>query len=198
MILKSKFFRILLGLIILALIYYVWLIVKIYNQINIDEAQKAEAVVVLGASQWNNQPSPVLKARLDYALSLYNQGLSSKIILTGGVGKGEIISESQIGKDYLIEKGVDSQNIFIEEKGHTSWQSLNQVAQILKEHNLNSIILVSDGFHMMRLNKMAKDLGIQAYGSRVIESPISKSKITEFKYIVREVWVYILYLLFEI
>ncbi|MDP3015159.1 MAG: YdcF family protein [bacterium] len=198
MILKNKFFRILLGLIILALIYYVWLIVKIYNQINIDEAQKAEAVVVLGASQWNNQPSPVLKTRLDYALSLYNQGLSSKIILTGGVGKGEIISESQVGKDYLIEKGVDSQNIFIEEKGHTSWQSLNQVAQILKEQNLNSIILVSDGFHMMRLNKMAKDLGIQAYGSRVIESPISKSKITEFKYIVREAWVYILYLLFEI
>ncbi len=198
MILKSKFFRILLGLIILALIYYAWLIVKIYNQINIDEAQKAEAVVVLGASQWNNQPSPVLKARLDYALSLYNQGLSSKIILTGGVGKGEIISESQIGKDYLIEKRVDSQNIFIEEKGHTSWQSLNQVTQILKEQNLNSIILVSDGFHMMRLNKMAKDLGIQAYGSRVMESPISKSKITEFKYIAREGWVYILYLLFEI
>ena len=198
MIFKSKFFRILLGLIILALIYYAWLIVKIYNQINIDEAQKAEAIVVLGASQWNNQPSPVLKARLDYALSLYNQDLSSKIILTGGVGKGEIISESQIGKNYLIEKGVDSQNIFIEEKGHTSWQSLNQVAQILKEQNLNSIILVSDGFHMMRLNKMAKDLVIQAYGSRVMESPISKSKITEFKYVVREVWVYILYLLFEI
>ena len=154
----KRILKILTSLIIILLIVLGGLIVKIYSQSNIDEAQIADAIVVLGASQWNGEPSPVFKARLDHAFYLYNQNLSSNVILTGGIGKGETISESQVGKNYLAGAGINEKDIFIEEIGHTSLQSLNEVVKILKEQNLNSIILVSDGFHMMRPKKMTKDL----------------------------------------
>ena len=196
MIFKRKNFKVLLALIIFGLICYIGLIIKIYSYANINEAQNADAIVVMGASQWGGKPSPVLKVRLDHALSLYQKGFSEKFILTGGIGEGEKISESRAGKIYLIQKDVNAENIFIEEGGHTSWQSLNGVAEILKNKNLNSVIVVSNGFHIMRLKKMAKDLKIQSYPSPVPRNSISK--LSEFKYIFRESWVYLLYLLFKI
>ena len=198
MILKNNFLKALLGLIVIILIIFAGLIIKIYSQLEVDETQKADALVVLGASQWSGEPSPIFKARLDHALDLYQNHYASKVILTGGIGKEEKISESEVGRNYLIQKGLDYQNIFIEEKGRTSWQSLNQVVQILKNQNLNSVILVSHGFHMMRLKKMSKNLKVQAYASPVQRSSTIKNRIIEFKYIFRESLVYILYLLFKV
>ncbi|MDA2936067.1 YdcF family protein [Patescibacteria group bacterium AH-259-L05] len=185
-------------IIILILAGFTGLIIKIYSQSNINEVRNADAIVVMGASQWSGRPSPVLEARLNHALSLYNQNLAPKIILTGGVGEGQKLSESQVGKNYLINKDINNQNIFTEETGRTSWQSLNEVKKILNEQDLDSVILVSNGFHMMRLKKMSKDLRIKAFTSPVKESPIKKGSIEEFKYITRETLVYILYLLFKI
>lgn len=196
MIFKRTVFRMLLILIILGLIGYIGIIVKIYSYTGTNEAQKADAIVVMGASQWSGQPSPVFKTRLDHAILLYKNGFASKFILTGGVGKGEKISESQVGKNYLVKRGIDYQNIFTEKRGCTSWQSLNQVAQILEKENLDSVILVSDGFHMMRLRQMAKDSEIKAYFSSVRDGLISKS--SEIKYIFRESLTYLSYLLFKI
>lgn len=196
MTLKRKFFRIFLALIVLGLVFYACLIIKIYGYTNIDNAQNADAIVVMGASQWNGSPSPVFKNRLDHAFSLRKQGFSQNFILTGGVGGGDKISESQVGKDYLMEKDIDRNQVFIEENGRTSLQSLTEVKRILKEQNFNSIILVSDGFHMLRLNKMLKDLKINAYLSAVPEKFLSK--LSEFKYVLRESRVYLLYFLFKI
>lgn len=196
MILENKFFRAILALLILGLLCYAGLIIKIYNYVDINEAQNADAIVVMGASQWNGRPSPIFRARLDHAFSLYQKKFAPKFILTGGVGQGEIMSESQVGKNYLIQKGIKEENIFIEERGHTSLQSLNQAIEILKNENLESVILVSDGFHMMRLKKMAKDLKINAYLSAVAIDSVNK--LSEFKYVLRESWVYLLYLLFRI
>lgn len=190
--------KIFFGLIIIAILGLGGLIEKIYSQVNKDEAQNADAIIVLGASQWNGQPSPVFQARLDQALDLYNKNLASNIILTGGIGEGEIISESEVGKNYLINKGIEAENILTEKFGRTSWQSLNGVVEILDKKNLHSIILVSDGFHLMRLKKMAKDLGLETYASPAKNSPIAQNKLAEFKYVLREAQVFILYLLFEI
>lgn len=196
MILENKFFRAMLTLLILGLVCYVGLIIKIYNYVDINEAQNADAIVVMGASQWNGRPSPIFRARLDHALSLYQKKFTPKFILTGGVGQGEIMSESQVGKNYLIQKGIKEENVFIEERGHTSLQSLNQIIEILKNENLESVILVSDGFHMMRLKKMAKDLKINTYLSAVAIGSVNK--LSEFKYVLRESCVYLLYLLFRV
>lgn len=196
MIPKRKLFKAFLTLTVFVLIFYVSLIVKIYGYTNINEAQNTDAIVVMGASQWNGYPSPIFKNRLEHALSLYQKGLSSKFILTGGTGKGEKISESRVGENYLVGNDIAAKNIFTEEVGRTSLQSLMEIAQILKNQNLNSVILVSDGFHMMRLNKMAKDLNINVYLSAASNN--SFNKLSEFKYVLRESLVYLLYLLFKI
>lgn len=196
MIPKRKICVALLVLVVFGIIFYVGLVARIYGYVNINEAQRADAIVVMGASQWNGQPSPVFQARLDHALSLYQSGFFSKFVLTGGVGDGEKISESEAGRNYLIEKGVFDQDILQEEVGKTSLRSLKQVAQILKEQKMNSIILVSDGFHMMRLKKMTKDLKINAYISAT--PGYYMGGLTEFRYIIRESLVYLLYLLFKV
>ena len=183
-------------LIAVGLVIYVGLVVRIYSYINVDERQNSDVIVVMGASQWNGQPSPVFKARLDHAFLLYQEGLASKLILTGGVGSGEIKSESQVGKNYLLRKDVKEQDIIIEEIGHTSWQSLNQIVSIMKKEDLDSAIVVSDGFHIMRLKRMMKDLGIKSYFSSVADGPIGK--LSELKYVLRDVRAYLLYLLFKI
>lgn len=170
----------------------------IYRQSDMDEARSADAIVVMGASQWNGAPSPVFAARLDHAQDLHKAGYAQKIILTGGVGKGEKFSESSVGETYLVNKGLAKEDIFLEEIGRTSWQSLENIVNITKTQNIKSIILVSDGFHMFRLKKMARDLGIVSYASPAQNSPIVKNKTIESKYIAREVWVFLLYLAFNI
>jgi len=193
---QRKIYVVLLSLVVFGIIFYVGLVVKIYSYVNINEAQMADVIVVMGASQWGGQPSPVFQARLDHAFSLYQAGFFSDFILTGGVGDGEKISESETGRNYLMEKDITSQHIFMEKKGRTSLQSLEQVVQILEDQKMDSIILVSDGFHVMRLKKMAKDLKINVYVSAA--SNYYMNNLTELKYVLRESVVYLLYLLFRI
>jgi len=197
MIFKNKFKKILISLGFILIVIFVVLAVRIYHYANIDNARKVDAIVVMGAAQWNGSPSPILKARLDHAFALYKKGFFSTFILTGGIGEKENISEARVGKDYLIQNGVDRKNIFMEESGTTSLQSLIAVKSIIREQNFKSIILVSDGFHIMRIKKMAKDLEIKAFASPVKESIIS-SNYVKFKYGMREIFVFVLYFLFKV
>lgn len=180
----------------LAVIAFFILMGLIYKQARIDEVKSADAIVVMGASQWNGEPSPVFAARLDHAYDLYRAGYAAKIILTGGVGDGEKFSESSAGKKHLLGKGVAVDALFLEEEGRTSWQNLKNIVNIIKAQNISSIILVSDGFHMFRLKKMSHDLGIVSYASPAKKSPITG--VAELKYVAREVWVFVVYLVFKI
>ena len=176
----------------LVFILIVWtlLFLNILRHSIVDERHKVDAIVVMGASQWNKRPSPVYKERLDHALSLYNQGLSKYIVLTGGIAEGETISESRVGKTYLLGKGVKSESILIEEIGTTSLQSMLEVNRILEEYKINSIILVSHGYHIMRLKQIAKDLKIKT----IYSSPV-KTRPTEnnIRSILRESAILIVY-----
>ncbi|TRZ77206.1 YdcF family protein [bacterium] len=192
------FLKFLLGVVIISVFLWLNLVYRIYKQSTINETQQADAIVVLGASQWNGQPSPVLQSRLDHALALYKLNLSDHFILTGGIGENNVMSESLAGKNYLIQQGIIEENIFIEEKSRTTWQNLKEVVNILEQHNFNSVILVSDGFHMFRLQRMAEDLEIINYISPVEKEVIKQNKLTNFKYIIRESVVYVLYRLFKI
>lgn len=168
----------------------------IYEQGSRDEATQADAIIVLGAAQWDGQPSPVLKARLDHAISLYNKGLAPSVILTGGVGEGEQLSEAEVSRNYVVKHSIPDSAILMEQRGHTSLQSIRTAKQIMDERGMESAIFVSDPFHMLRILRMAKDCGIQAHGSPTRTSPISKNRWTEFKYVVRECVFYLKYLLF--
>jgi len=169
----------------------------IYEQGSKDEATQADVIIVLGATQWDGQPSPVLKARLDHAISLYNKRLAPSVILTGGVGKGEQLSEAEVSRNYVVKHSIPDSAILMEQRGQTSLQSIRAAKQIMDERGMKSAILVSDPFHMLRILRMARDCGIQAYGSPTRTSPISKNKWAEFKYVVRECVFYLKYLLFE-
>lgn len=195
---KEKMVKLLFILIFSLILGEIYLIGKIYYYSQIRDDRPVDAIVVLGASQWRGRPSPVFQSRLDMAYDLYENKLSEKIILTGGIGKGEEISEAMSGKKYLQERGVRGEVIFMEEKGRTSKESLDEVVHIIREQDIHSVILVSDGFHMMRLKKMADDLGIKAYVSPVEDGPINKNKFAQVNIYMRESWVYVLYLIFGI
>lgn len=153
---------------------------------NKDERRKTDAIVVLGAAQYRGRPSPVLRARLDHALTLYNEGLSPRIIVTGGVGRGDTESEASVGQRYLVARGVPSKAIILRPEGRSTWASMSAVASWLSAEELKSVILVSDPFHMTRLRLEAKRTGLKAYISPTETSPISDNPRLELEYLLAE------------
>ena len=115
-----------------------------------DRADKAEAIVVLGAAQYRGRPSPVLRARLDHAIGLYARGLAPRIALTGGTAEGDTASEALVSRAYLLQAGVPDSVLLLENEGRTTSQSLTRVAQMLRSRDLERVILVSDPFHVFR------------------------------------------------
>ena len=152
------------------------------------------AAIVLGAAQWNSDPSPVLRARLDHALDLYRRGQVRLIVLTGGVAPGDTTSEAGAGKQYLIERGLPAEVLLTEDTSTTTWENLRNSVPLVQSNRIGAVVLVSDPFHMLRALKMTRDLGLIAYGSPTRTSPISDSRAQQARYVVREAWAYLLYL----
>jgi uncharacterized SAM-binding protein YcdF (DUF218 family) len=185
------------ALALLALVAFVCALIVVQGRR--DDAQqvgvgRVGAAIVLGAAQWNGDPSPVLRARLDHALDLYRRGQIREIILTGGVGPGDKFSEAAIGKQYLSEHGVPADALLLEDKGMTTWESLRNAVPLARANRIGAVMLVSDPFHMLRALKMAHDLDLIAYSSPTRSSPISANAAEEARYVVREAWAYLVYL----
>jgi len=151
-----------------------------------DEARPAQAIVVLGAAQYAGKPSPVLRARLDHALDLWNRHLASLLILTGGTGSGDITSEAAVGRNYAKKHGVPDSAIIVENEGRTTSESMRAVAGMLEVRGLQSALLVSDPFHMLRLRILARRFGFTPYTSPTRTSPISPNREERWKYIFSE------------
>ncbi len=150
------------------------------------EAQPADAIVVLGAAQYNGRPSEVFRARLDHALALYQHGYAPLIVLTGGKQPGDAYTEAETGEQYLLDRGVPASAIRWENEGRDTWQSLRGVADVLEGSGVESLLIVSDGFHLLRSELMARELGFTAHGSASVDSPIQSWSGAEFSYVVRE------------
>lgn len=151
-----------------------------------DEARPAQAIVVLGAAQYAGKPSPVLRARLDHALDLWNRRLATLLILTGGTGAGDTTSEAAVGRTYAKKHGVPDSAILVESEGRTTSESMRAVAGMLEVRGLNSALLVSDPFHMLRLRILARRFGFTPYTSPTQTSPISPNREQRWKYIFSE------------
>jgi uncharacterized SAM-binding protein YcdF (DUF218 family) len=151
-----------------------------------DEARPAQAIVVLGAAQYAGKPSPVLRARLDHALELWNRHLASLLILTGGTGVGDTTSEAAVGRTYARKHGVPDTAILEENAGRTTSESMRAVAGMLEVRGLQSALLVSDPFHMLRLRILARRFGFTPYTSPTKTSPISPNREESWKYIFSE------------
>ena len=179
-------------LILLGMLSLIILALSILHQARKDEATPADAIIVLGAAQWNGSPSTILQARLDHAYDLYADGYAPMIVLTGGTGPGDTYSESDVGKAYLQKRGVPA-SAMRTVGGLTSWQSL-QEARTSDLRDGEHVILVSDPFHMFRVKHMSEDLGLIAYTSPTKTSPIRPNTPTEYRYVAREVGAYLAYL----
>lgn len=169
------------------LIYIGATLLQIWYSATRDEAQPVDAIVVLGAAQWAGRPSPVLRARLNHAIELYEQGYAPLLITTGGYGRDPNFSEGGVGAAYAEQQGVPRAAILSEEAGETTWESMLGVAALARENGVQRILVVSDPFHIARGETMAEALGMEAFGSPTRSSPISRRPFVETVYVLREV-----------
>lgn len=151
-----------------------------------DEARPAGAIVVLGAAEYDGNPSPVYQARLDHAFTLEEKGLVPLIVTTGGSGGDPRYTEGGVGRDYLIQQGVAADAIVAETRGETTFQSVRAVAAILHKRGVRTCVTVSDGFHLYRTGVMLRSFGITAYGSPVPDSSIESDPYLRTVYSLRE------------
>jgi uncharacterized SAM-binding protein YcdF (DUF218 family) len=171
--------------------YYLFVCAQVWRQANRDEAGPADAIVVFGAAEYRGHPSPVLKARLDHALNLYQKGLAPRIITTGGHGGDSQFTEGEVSRSYLAKNNVPSEMIVVESESETTMESAAAVAEIMDRMRMNSCIVVSDGYHIYRVKKMLESRGIRAFGSP--RSPGNDSAPRRGGYYARQALGYILW-----
>jgi uncharacterized SAM-binding protein YcdF (DUF218 family) len=151
-----------------------------------DQQRPADAIVVLGAAQYNGRPSPVFQARLDHAAGLFDAGLAPIVVVTGGIVMGDRMSEATAGRQYLVTHGIPPDAIVLQAEGHTTAGSMEAVADYLRGEGRTHVILVSDPFHLARLHLEARRLGLVPYTSPTHTSPISANPGTELGYLLAE------------
>jgi uncharacterized SAM-binding protein YcdF (DUF218 family) len=151
-----------------------------------DQARPADSIVVLGAAQYDGKPSPVLRARLDHGIDLWNQKLGKVLVLTGGKGAGDTTSEADVGRTYARKHGVPDTAILLENRGRTTRESMLGVAELLESRGSKTAILVSDPFHMLRLSIIGRRFGLIPYTSPTRTSPISPNREKRWRYMLGE------------
>lgn len=147
--------------------------------------READAILVLGAAQYNGRPSPVLKARLDHGIDLFHKGLAKKLVFTGGVGAGDTVSEGEVARRYALKQNVPASAILVERHGVTSAESVAAAAALMRAKGLRSALVVSDSYHMLRLELLVRRAGIQPYRAPAA-SPIDRARRTRVRYVLRE------------
>lgn len=162
------------------------LVLAIYWQARSDGSRPVDAILVMGTAQYNGRPSPALRARLDEAYAAWDEGLADTIFVTGGKQPGDLYTEAEASRDYLVELGVPEQAILMEEEGRSSWESMQNAAETLRAYGLDEVLIVSDGFHLFRVKLMARELGLDAAGRPATDSPIRRNSANEFDYVLRE------------
>jgi uncharacterized SAM-binding protein YcdF (DUF218 family) len=162
------------------------LVIAIYVQAGRDQSRQVDAIVVLGAAQYDGRPSPVLRARLETALDAWNRGLADVIIVTGGNQPGDRFTEAEASQMFLVDNGVPADAILLEDVSSSTEENFEGVAVIMESAGLQSALIVSDAFHLFRAKYIADSHGIAAYGLPAADSPISRWSVTEFFYVLRE------------
>jgi uncharacterized SAM-binding protein YcdF (DUF218 family) len=160
-----------------------------------SEIGRADAIVVLGAAQYDGDPSPVFAGRLDHAALLYEQGRAATVLVLGAGQPGDRFTEAEAGRNYLMDKGVPAEAIIPVPEGHTTFESLEAAAPVMQDAGLGSAFLVSDPWHNARVERMAGDLGIDGHASATWHSA-ARSQDTRLEGYVRETFAYLFYRLF--
>jgi uncharacterized SAM-binding protein YcdF (DUF218 family) len=190
--------RWLLVIAVLVAAYPAWLAFSIWRQSHHDELHPADAIVVLGAAQYNGTPSPVFKARLNHAEFLYKNGFSQTIIVTGGKEPGDQFTEAQAARKYLRDHGVPDARILGRGVGRNTLESLKSVHAVAVKHHIHSVLLVSDPLHGERIKTIASDLGFNpVYASPDSYVDLNRSRTTKAGELLHETASLLLYKLLK-
>jgi uncharacterized SAM-binding protein YcdF (DUF218 family) len=160
-----------------------------------SEVDHADAIVVLGAAQYDGRPSPVFKGRLDHAALLYEQGRADLVITLGANQPGDRTTEAEAGRRYLVEQGLPSDSVVAVPVGSTTFESLEAAADWMGERGHSSAFLVSDPWHNARIEAMAEDLGVEGHASATWTSAATSGEERGEGYL-RETFAYLHYRLF--
>ena len=192
--LRGKKLVILVSLLVVFLIILFAIItaVNITHYGRVDEKAHCDVAIILGAATSDGEVSPVYRERINHGIWLYENGYVDYLILTGGIGNGNEISDAFAAKQYAIKKGVPEQVIFIEEQSTITEENLEHAKVIMDEHSLDTAIIVSDPLHMKRAMLMASDYGIDACSSPT-PTTMYRSAKTQIPFLAREVFFYIGY-----
>ena len=166
---------------------FAYTVAAIVRQGSIDEVRPADAIVVLGAAQYNGVPSGVFAARLQHAVELYHRGIARVLVVTGGKLPGDRFTEAATAIAYAIAHGVPRSAILAEDRGRDTLQSIEAVGAILRARHLTSAVFVSDRTHMLRVLRMATDQGLVAWGSPTPDSPTDLDPGSRTRAIIHEV-----------
>jgi len=165
----ARFVALAIALAVLVAVFATW---RIVAQGDRDDARPADAIVVMGAAQYDGRPSPVFEARLAHAVDLYHEGLASRFIVTGGKRDGDRTTEAATARAYALAHGVPEAAILQEDQARTTFESVRNVATLMEGAGLHSAVFVSDRPHMLRVLRMAADAGITGWGSPTTSSPL--------------------------
>ncbi|MGZ8626072.1 MAG: YdcF family protein [Actinomycetota bacterium] len=158
-----------------------------------SRVDRADAILVLGAAQYDGDPSPVFRGRLRHAALLYREGRSETVVVLGGSAPGDRTSEAEAGREWLIaSEGLPADAVVASPEGGTTLESLRAVAGWMRERGLTSAFLVSDPWHNLRVKRMASDLGIEAYASATWQSA-ARTEGTRLGGYTRETFAYLAY-----
>ena len=150
------------ALILVVPAYFVVTFGQVWLATRSDDRSHTDAIIVLGAAQYNGKPSPVLRARLDHALDLYRAGVAPRIVLTGSKQKTDKFTEAFTGFEFLRKKGVPEKNLIVVSTGTSTWESLAASGRVLKPKGVRRVTLVSDPYHSFRLAGIADEVGMDA------------------------------------
>ena len=171
--------------------------VRIWQVAREDSRRTADAIVVLGASQFDGRPSAVFRARLDHAKLLYDAHVAPVVVTVGGNRAGDRFTEAGAGAAYLRETGIPPGDLIQVAEGRDTATSLRAVAAVAKQHAWHDVVLVTDPWHSFRARSIADDAGLHAYTSPTRTGPVVHGRASEVRYIARETVAYLYYRVFR-
>jgi uncharacterized SAM-binding protein YcdF (DUF218 family) len=178
--------RLLLGVLIVGALVLAGTGFRVWQVARVDDRSHADVVVVLGAAQYNGNPSKVLEARLNHAKSLYEHGVAGHIVTGGGRRAGDRYTEADAGARWLAAHGVPREDVIKVDEGTDTLGTLRAVAGEVRARGWRSAVIVSDPWHSLRARTMAEDAGLTAWTSPTHSGPIVQTRQTQLRYIVRE------------
>jgi uncharacterized SAM-binding protein YcdF (DUF218 family) len=178
--------RLVVGTVVMGLLVVGGTAFRVWQVARVDDRRPVDAVVVLGAAQYDGDPSSIFASRLKHAKSLYDDGVAPRIVTTGGGRPGDVTTEAAAGRRYLIEHGVPASAVVAVPEGNDTLSSLQAVAAEAEKDGWGSALMVSDPWHSLRARTMARDEGLAAWTSPTRSGPVVQTRETQIRYIVRE------------